>query len=338
MRLERKASILFLICFALYLGLSIVIAAVSAKLSEDLQFLLSSIFVSIPAFLVPALLFRRRNALPVFKAPRFGHIMIAAAIGFGCVYMNEALTFFNNILYSGIELNSNTTTAETILELHPLVMILSLAIIPPVCEEFIMRGTLLESWRGTSPIGAAVLTSAMFALLHLAPSGFIIYFGIGMLLAVVYLITRNVWMTVIIHLVNNSASVYSALSTKIIAAQKGVSPYEMLNEAQSGLFEFLPQESMNAVMLIVTSLMAAAIIVPMMLVLKGIYKRNKLGMYEERPLEEPVTDGMLTCDAAEIAEQKRPSLLSDPVLIVTIAILIILNILMGLIEFGVIKI
>ena len=337
MRLERKASILFLICVALYLGLSTVIALFYARLTDDLQFLMSSLFVSVPAFLIPALFFRRRNALPAFKAPKFGHIMIAAAIGLGCVYMNEALTFFNNIIYSGIELHSNTTTAETILELNPLVMILSLGILPPLCEEFIMRGTLLESWRRISPIGAAILTSALFALLHIAPSGFMIYFCIGMLLALVYLITRNVWMTVTIHLVNNFASVYSALLTRFIAARSGISPAEALNEAQNGLMDYLPPELMNVGMLIATSLMAAAILVPMMLLLKGIFKRNKLGMYEEQPLEELVTAGIVTCDAAEITEEKKPSLMADPVLIVTLVILIVLNILMGLFEFGVIK-
>ena len=117
MRLNRKASLLFLISFALYLTLSVVLSfgiGLIENSSDDLLYLLNALVVSIPAFLIPALVFRRRNELPRFTAPRFGHIMLAVAIGIGCVNLNAALSMLNSAIFYNVDIISNSTTAETI--------------------------------------------------------------------------------------------------------------------------------------------------------------------------------------------------------------------------------
>ena len=73
------------------------------------------------------------------------------SVGIGGIYMNAALSLLNQAIYFNVDLVSNSTTAATIAELGPIAMLIGLALVPPVSEEFIMRGTLLESWRRYGP-------------------------------------------------------------------------------------------------------------------------------------------------------------------------------------------
>lgn len=336
MRLERKASLLFLISLALYLVLSFALsAALGARgLDKDnnIVFAASSLLVSVPAFLVPALIFRRRNSAEMerFRAPRFTHILIAAALGYGCVQLSQALSFLNMSIFHGIEIDSNSITADDLLNVNGLVMFFSIAVLPPITEEFLMRGTLLESWRRTSPVWGAVLSSALFAFLHLAPSNFIVYFGMGMAFALVYLITRNVWLTVVMHFVNNLAAVMSAL---VIKADPG-SYAELVSDGSDLLSSFLATRGGCIALFFFYASVALSILVPFMLLLRFIYKRNGLGMFA--PKAEPAAEmgGEVVCPP----EEKKPSLFSDPILWVIIAVLVVLNIVYGLYEFGVLEI
>ncbi len=347
MRHERKASLLFLICLLLYLALSGVMSLIvgvvymvdpSAKI-DDLTYLLNALMVSLPAFFIPAVIFRRVTKMPAFKAPRFTHILLAVGIGIGCLLLNQSLTSFLGAVFYNADLNSLSTTSESVTDLNDFNMIFSLAIIPPLSEEFLMRGTLLESWRKASPIGAILLTSILFALLHSAPTAIPVYFAIGMLLAGVYMITRNVWLTVTVHLINNLGSVVGALIIK----HGG----DMIDQAESampggmeGLFSLL-------LMAFVYALAAGAFLVPLMLGLNAVYKKKKLGRYSEATIPEPAAEEpALAVSAAEepaaiesIAAEpvKKVSLLADPFLWIAIAILLALNLFSGLIEFGVVQ-
>ena len=330
MRLNKRASLLFLICLTAYLLLSLAVSFLLRRGgSYDLTFLLSAVAVSLPAFFVPALIFRRREGFARFKAPRFSHIMLCAAIGIGTVYLNQALSMLNGALLYNVDVESNSITAQTIAELNPLNMLLSLAIIPPISEEFLMRGTLLESWRRYSPWGAAVVTALLFALLHTAPSSLLVYFALGLLLAAVYLITRNVWLSVTVHFVNNFFSVAAALLLRFGA-------FAGLDGADAG--EIAELMTGSPVSMLLASMLyaglAAAFLVPLFFALRGIYRRNKLGAYSEEVYPEGsriAVEPLYDPDTGE-----KLSMWSDPILWVTLGLLIVLNVISGLQEFGVI--
>ncbi|MBO4563546.1 MAG: CPBP family intramembrane metalloprotease [Clostridia bacterium] len=339
MKLNRKASILFLISLGLYLALSVVLLLLQPK-STETAFLLNAFMISLPAFLIPAIIFRRRNRFPISPAPLFGHILLALLLGVGCVLMNEALSSLNSALFFGIDISSNSTTAEDILSMSTWSMILSLAIIPPLSEEFLMRGALLEAWRRYSPIGAAFLTSLLFALLHCAPSAFMIYFGIGLLLAAIYLITRNVWLTVIVHFVNNFASVIAALSLRSQIGADG-SASELISESES-VFGALNGTRMGYIgWFIIYGVIAALFLVPCMMGLVKSCRRRGIGMFAPETEAAPgegeatLTDAIL--NEQETVPEEKGSMWSDGVLWGVIIVLLVLNIVSGLYEFGVIK-
>ncbi len=343
MKLKTKASLLFLICCTLYLALSALIGvpALIFNASNNLLFFLNALLVSIPAFLIPAVVFRRVNKFPFFKAPKFWQIVLAAVIGIGCVNMNQSLTYFNAAVFYNIDVASNSTSAETVTDLSVLNLFFSLAIIPPIAEEFLMRGTLLESWRRYSPVGAMIITSLLFALLHAAPSAFIVYFAIGMLLALVYIITRNAWLTVIIHFVNNLSSVIAALFLKYLSADPSPEAVAAESELSIKLSEFMESRLGYLVYAFIFMLIAASFIVPGVLILRAVFRKKKLGKYSEGEIVEIEGERLLMplpeLKDCALANGNRIAILEDVMLWVAIDLLALINILSALSEFGIIK-
>lgn len=369
MSLNKKAGLLTLICVILFLSLSFAVEIPLVLLqgadvaSGNAGYILSALMVSVPSFLIPAIIFRRKNGFPIAKLPRATHMLIALGIGIGCIMLNQALTYLNQALLSNVIVESNTTDATKISHLSPVIMIISLGIIPPISEEFIMRGTLTETWRRTSPIGAALLSSFIFMLLHSAPSGFLVYIGMGLLLASVYLITRNVWLSVIVHMVNNMASVIAAISL-------ASNPDELSEAAQeTGEAAAVSPVISSVISFFIFGVIAAVILVPLLFLLVRIYKNKKLGMFaEEAPVPGGIAEG--TPEAAAPAypnvpgyvsdwnryatlygesrpegvnederpgENKKDRILGNVFIWIALVILIVMNVYAGLYEFGLLK-
>ncbi len=86
-----------------------------------------------------------------------------------------------------------------------------LVVIVPVSEEIFFRAYVFRMLSQRAGLAAGlVVSSIMFAAVHLNPSGFFVYFGIGMVLAYVYRRTSNIAAPIAGHIVHNSL-VLSAL-------------------------------------------------------------------------------------------------------------------------------
>ncbi len=82
--------------------------------------------------------------------------------------------------------------------------VVALVVIAPLFEEYICRGILFGSLRQRYGTTRAVLLSALFfGVLHLQPVAVINAFVIGVVLAMVYAITRTLWSSILLHACNN---------------------------------------------------------------------------------------------------------------------------------------
>lgn len=91
-----------------------------------------------------------------------------------------------------------------------LVLIVTLAVIPPVVEELIFRGMLLERWAAKWRLGVAIIVQAIFfAILHVDPVGAGVF---GVVMAVMYLRTRSLWAPIVMHAINNGVVVLVVLA------------------------------------------------------------------------------------------------------------------------------
>ncbi len=87
-------------------------------------------------------------------------------------------------------------------------LLLVVAVLPGFCEELLCRGTLLAGLRsGIGPVGAAIVSAFLFAVLHLSPWRFAPQFMLGILLAVVVWRTRSILPAMLIHAGHNATLV-----------------------------------------------------------------------------------------------------------------------------------
>ncbi|MDQ6814842.1 MAG: CPBP family intramembrane metalloprotease [Bacteroidota bacterium] len=92
-----------------------------------------------------------------------------------------------------------------------LINLFIMALLPALGEELFFRGSLQKALLRLShrPWLAIVLSSAVFALLHGTFFKILPIFTLGLILGIVYYVTRNLWYTILIHFLNNAFAVLS---------------------------------------------------------------------------------------------------------------------------------
>ena len=88
-----------------------------------------------------------------------------------------------------------------------LVMVISICFVAPVVEEFLCRGVLIKLFERYGFAASLISSSFAFAFLHFDGRSFIQIFFLGLLLGVFRLCTGSVWITVIMHALNNGLGV-----------------------------------------------------------------------------------------------------------------------------------
>jgi len=88
-----------------------------------------------------------------------------------------------------------------------LIALVTIGILPSVMEELLFRGLILHALlpfgKWTAVFGSAVL----FSLFHMSPAQTVYQFVLGIVLALVYLRTRNMLIPILLHFVNNATIV-----------------------------------------------------------------------------------------------------------------------------------
>lgn len=112
------------------------------------------------------------------------------------------------LLENGIGANTENQVALEQLGMSPLLLVVLTAIAAPIVEETVMRGLILGRLFNNSYLGV-ILSSLLFGLLHIPTNigSWIIYGGMGLVLAVVYHKTQKLEYTIAIHFINNALGV-----------------------------------------------------------------------------------------------------------------------------------
>lgn len=88
--------------------------------------------------------------------------------------------------------------------------IISACILAPLCEEFLCRGMMLRGMlgNGVSPRAAILWSAFIFAAMHMNPWQALPAFVLGAFFGWVYCQTGALWLTILLHCINNSLSTY----------------------------------------------------------------------------------------------------------------------------------
>jgi CAAX protease family protein len=98
-------------------------------------------------------------------------------------------------------------------------LIIALCVAAPITEEFLARGFLYRGWSESflRPLGAILLSSAVWTMLHLQYDWFFLgeVFSIGLVLGYMRYRSQSIWLTILLHGLNNLA----ALAQTLLLAQ-----------------------------------------------------------------------------------------------------------------------
>ena len=154
--------------------------------------------------------------------------LLTAAIVIGVIFIGLALTNFfvaglyaTGYRYKGTSLDYTTPFGIV-------TSILLMCALAPVCEEILMRGTILDGLKESGERKAILLTGLFFMLMHESPMQTVHQFILGATLAYIVIVTRSFWLAIFGHVLNNVIT----LGTVIIEAnftEAGVSDVVVLN-------------------------------------------------------------------------------------------------------------
>jgi membrane protease YdiL (CAAX protease family) len=91
---------------------------------------------------------------------------------------------------------------------------IAVAVVPAILEELYFRASLqkiIMEWSG-KPWVAIMVTAVIFSAFHFSYFGFLSRMSLGIVLGLIYYYTKNIWLPILMHFVNNAIGV-SALYT-----------------------------------------------------------------------------------------------------------------------------
>lgn len=219
-----KIFLIYFVVLALFVAVRIASAfGLFDKLGNDIAIdLVSTAIIQILIlFLVPfslyLLLFKKKpkdiKKDFAFNKLSWKAILICFGIGVLAYILNIFISTTFSYILSIIGYNPQYSSSGYSYDTFPkfLIGVLSVAILPAICEEFAHRGLLLNG--SAKSIGykkAIILSSVMFGLMHLNVQQFFYATILGALMGLVVSMTKSIYPAMIIHFCNNFINVFSS--------------------------------------------------------------------------------------------------------------------------------
>ena len=166
------------------------------------------------AFTIGSKLFKKSKFLSKvpYNPPRDKQkTLLLILIGFGGCLIANYITVFLRAFGEGIGIYSDYSALEDpSTPLDVIMIFIGSAIIPPLTEEFAMRGILMQSLRKYGNAFAIVTSAFVFGLFHGNAVQMPFAFLCGLFIGYAVIVTESLWTGIIIHALMNSMSVISS--------------------------------------------------------------------------------------------------------------------------------
>ena len=228
-------------CFALMISLAWFIAQATAGNVAPLTGMLLGHFLFIfgPPVAFAVVLTSRPALTLRLRAPRVTDLLLAAGLALALNPAVRELGVWTGRLFPASEA-IQAQLAQLSQQIPNLgIAVLVLALVPAITEEFAFRGYILSGLeRSYRPMTAIVLSSLLFAFLHVLLSLFQQFFGaalLGVVLGAIAYRTGSIWPGVVFHFVNNALGVLSV----DVAQHPQVAPWAgwLLRDPKEALYQ-----------------------------------------------------------------------------------------------------
>ncbi len=136
-------------------------------------------------------------------------------LGFGlALSVNYPIWFLSSLFESGGYTPDRAPMYTENDLLTNIALFVATAIFPAIFEEFAFRGVVLSRLKKYGTSFSLVVSSLLFALLHVQLTSVIFAFLVGIIMGFIYLKTKNIWIPVLVHFLNNAfASIQTIIAT-----------------------------------------------------------------------------------------------------------------------------
>ncbi|MBE6708218.1 MAG: CPBP family intramembrane metalloprotease [Ruminococcaceae bacterium] len=202
------APILLLVIFLCNFGSSFIPPEIIG--TENDPYIVASL-IQLFILVIPTLIFCRLRGGKYMKRLRFkgfrsGH---TAFMFFALLLMffgSCGINYLMHILFPDANVSSGYDNADGFA--GGLYLVLTMAVIPAITEEFLFRGVILAEYETEGVPSAVLLSSITFAMLHFSFAKLPAYIFCGLILAVVLYTTRSIFAAMLVHMLNNTATIF----------------------------------------------------------------------------------------------------------------------------------
>ncbi len=213
--------LLILLGISVFLSYILILPTFSKLYNSSLTFSSAfAVFYSVisvgGSFYIGSKLFKRSKSLGTipFNPPKDKtKALLLVLIGFGGCLVANYITVFLRTIAEGIGIYSDYTALDDPKSTLDVIMIfICSSIIPPLVEEFAMRGVLMQSLRKYGNVFAIVASALMFGIFHGNAVQMPFAFLCGLIIGYAVIATESLWTGIIIHaLMNSMSGISSAL-------------------------------------------------------------------------------------------------------------------------------
>ena len=172
-------------------------------------YLLQAICMNIAFVLLFVYYYKHRNRKQVLQLKKptnttWNYVGFCLCIGVATMFLLSGTLNYWQLLIDKLGFKSATLSYEINSVGSYLISLISLAVIPAICEEIIFRGLICSALKEKGHWFAVILSSVMFAIFHFSPSQLLYPICFGIILSIVYLKTNNILFPILLHFINNA--------------------------------------------------------------------------------------------------------------------------------------
>lgn len=166
--------------------------------------------------LVPVIIYLMINKMPARETLKLNKMSVKTAlVVFLIALCSLPVTGLIANISSILFYNYVSKAFSTFSQMSLFSWILTVAVTPAICEEFVMRGVVLDGYRNVSIKKAAIVNGFLFGLFHLNFNQFFYAFALGIIMAYVVCITNSIFSSMIVHFTINGIS--AALNWRMVS-------------------------------------------------------------------------------------------------------------------------
>jgi len=202
--------------------LGLIVPSLRAFLSGDVGTELLQLFVYLGGLLIPALIYRKSQNIPAACSASlglvpFGGLLTMLVSGMALCFVSGGVGgLFSTLLESlfGFQDPSQMELPGSVGGI--LLLFVQSVLLPPVVEEYVFRGVVLQSLRKYGNGFAIVLSAALFAMMHGSFAQMIATFLMGLVFGYMAVKSESLLPTILLHFLNNGIAFAELVLQKIL--------------------------------------------------------------------------------------------------------------------------